>query len=165
MSNIKSEVAQAASLIRKDLKAAFQAIKFSVSSSSYSMGDSVRISWTNGPSSEQVNSLVCKYKCGRFDGMTDSYDMSNRRNDIPQTMFIHTDRRISQDMYNEAFNDAKSYLEDWDKLTAIDDCPRWFIDKYNAWRPLDFLRRTLSSQDLTNGYNLSILRKEYGMAA
>lgn len=165
MSNIKSEVAQAAQSIRKDLKAAFPGIKFSVHSSSFSMGDSVRISWTNGPSSEQVHRLVCKYKYGHFDGMTDFYEMSNRRKDISQTKFISTDRRISQDIYNEAFNDARNYLQDWDKLTSIDDSPHWFIDKYNAWRPLDYLRTMLSAQDLTHGYQPRVLRDEYGMAA
>lgn len=89
-----SQQAQAAKLIRKELKAAFPDVKFSVTSEGYSMGDSVSIGWTNGPTAQQIRDISDKYKKGHFDGMTDCYDYSNNRKDIPQTMFVITQRDV-----------------------------------------------------------------------
>ena len=80
-----SEQAQAAKLIRKELKQAFPGIKFTVTSKGYSGGDSVSIGWDNGPTYDAVCKVVRKYEYGSFDGMTDSYNYDNVRKDVPQT--------------------------------------------------------------------------------
>lgn len=63
----------AAKNIRKELKAAFVNIKFSVRTEKFSMGNAVRIDWTDGPTRAQVEAIYAKYLSGDFDGMTDSY--------------------------------------------------------------------------------------------
>jgi len=68
----------AASNIRAELKRAFPGVKFSVRSDKFSGGDSIDVSWTDGPTTEQVRAIVNKYKAGSFDGMTDCYDYESR---------------------------------------------------------------------------------------
>lgn len=63
---------QIAWLVRTALKEAFPGAKFSVTSDRYSMGSSVRVSWTNGPSTKLVSALVRRFEGKGFDGMTDS---------------------------------------------------------------------------------------------
>jgi hypothetical protein len=92
---MKSTQAQAAALIRKELKAAFKDTKFSVTSESYSMGDSVSVCWENGPNREAVHAIVGKYQYGHFDSMTDCYEHSNGNESIPQTKFVQLYRRAA----------------------------------------------------------------------
>lgn len=61
---------QCAKNIRIELKRAFKGVKFSVRSD-YS---SVNISWTDGPTDEQVEAIANKYEEGRFNGMEDIYE-------------------------------------------------------------------------------------------
>lgn len=81
----------ASQAIKKELKAAFPNTKFSV------RGDynAVRIDWTDGPTIDQVKSIGNKYEMGSFDGMTDSYNYTNRRDDIPQVSYVFENREIS----------------------------------------------------------------------
>lgn len=88
--------AQAAKAIREELKQAFPGIKFSVTSENFSMGDAVRVSWTDGPTDNQVTDITCKYRYGHFNGMEDIYEYSNSRDDIPQTKYITTRREMSE---------------------------------------------------------------------
>lgn len=67
---------QAAKNIRIELKRAFAGVKFSVVSKSYSGGNSIRVSWTDGPTSQQVGEITCKYSGGDFDGSIDLYTYS-----------------------------------------------------------------------------------------
>lgn len=69
----KKSIITAASNIRKELKAAYPHIKFSVVSRH---GSSIDISWTDGPTSESINAIVKKYQEGSFDGMIDCYEYS-----------------------------------------------------------------------------------------
>lgn len=91
-----STVAQCAVAIRKDLKQAFPDIKFSVTSSSYSMGDSVRIRYVDGALISDVKEIVQKYQYGSFNGMEDYYDINNYNSAIPQTKYILVNREISE---------------------------------------------------------------------
>jgi hypothetical protein len=68
----------AASNIRTELKLAFPGVKFSVRSDKFSGGDSVDVTWTDGPTCDQVKRIIGKYAAGTFDGMTDSYDYESR---------------------------------------------------------------------------------------
>lgn len=91
--------AQAAKMIRQELKKAFPSIKFRVTSENYSMGDSVNIHWNDGATTEQVEAITAKYQYGSFDGMTDSYDYTNKRADIPQAKYVMEHRHISDEMH------------------------------------------------------------------
>ena len=63
--------AETATLIRAQLKKHFPATKFSVRSSTYSMGASIRIRWTDGPTTKKVDEIVQVFGGADFDGMID----------------------------------------------------------------------------------------------
>jgi len=92
---MRTQAAKAASAIKAELKAAFPGIKFSVTSSNFSNGNSVSIHWVDGPTSEAVDSITGKYQYGHFDGMIDLYEYSNTREDIPQAKFVSCSRQMS----------------------------------------------------------------------
>jgi hypothetical protein len=60
--------------LKRELQRAFPGIKFSVSSESYSGGDSITVRWTLGPSTDEVKAISNKYKKGHFNGMEDIYE-------------------------------------------------------------------------------------------
>ena len=63
--------AETAKLVRGALKKAFPGVKFSVRSSTYAGGASMRVGWTDGPKTKDVEAVVSAYKGGGFDGMID----------------------------------------------------------------------------------------------
>ena len=65
------DVARVAKLIRKSIKEACPGTKFSVRSSRYAGGSSIDISWTDGPTENQVRELASKFEGSYFDGMID----------------------------------------------------------------------------------------------
>jgi hypothetical protein len=71
MSAVYLSCAETAKLIRTALKKAFPGVKFTVRSSVYSMGASIRVGWTDGPSTKAVESVTNAYAGGGFDGMID----------------------------------------------------------------------------------------------
>lgn len=98
-----SSAALAAKAIRKELKEKFPGVKFSVRSSNFSMGNSVDIAYDTvlhgeqdgdgkAPASE-VWKVANKYQYGHFDGMTDSYEYSNRHDDLPQAKYVHVSHK------------------------------------------------------------------------
>jgi len=95
MKKALSSQAAAAAAIKAELKALFPETKFSVTSESFSMGDAVRVHWMDGPSGRLVDLVVNKYEYGHFDGMTDMYEYSNRRDDIPQVKYVSTQRVLT----------------------------------------------------------------------
>lgn len=91
----------AAKNIRIELKRTFPGIKFSVKSERFSMGNAIRVNWTDGPTPSQVEEITCRYSAGDFDGMTDSY---NYRDDhawvdaFGSSKYISTNRDISPEL-------------------------------------------------------------------
>lgn len=65
------DVTEVAAAYRQDLKAAFPGVKFRVRTSRYSMGSSVSVEWTDGPSLAQVKVITDPLDHYRFDGMQD----------------------------------------------------------------------------------------------
>lgn len=63
--------AETAKLIRVALKKAFPGVKFSVRSHTYSGGASIRVGWTDGPTTKMVEAVTNAYAGGGFDGMID----------------------------------------------------------------------------------------------
>ncbi len=74
-----SSYALGAKNLGKELKRAFPGTKFSIRSKGYSMGCSIYLSWTDGPTEKAVQEISGKYQEGDFDGMEDiyNYDHSN----------------------------------------------------------------------------------------
>lgn len=90
--------AACAAAIREELKNAYPGVKFSVTSSNFAGGNSVDISWLDGPTSDQVQAITSKYRYGHFDGMEDIYEYSNSRDDIPQAKFVSENRSMSEEV-------------------------------------------------------------------
>ena len=104
----------AAKNIRIELAQAFPGVKFSVKSSRFSGGDSITVSWTDGPNGDQVDAIIDRYSAGSFDGMVDLYT-------------------YERNAWTDAFGDAKyinSSRKDSDK--AVESCLRTLRAKYGA---------------------------------
>lgn len=96
-----SEQAAAAKAIKAELKTTFPTVKFSVTSESFSMGDAVRVSWIDGPTTSAVNELIKKYQYGNFNGMEDIYEHDNHIKGLPQTKYVTTSREMSEETKNK----------------------------------------------------------------
>ena len=68
-----------AKLLRKALKAEFPATRFSVRSSSYSGGASIRVEWTDGPTTKRVDRVAKQFAGASFDGMIDLMSYHKRK--------------------------------------------------------------------------------------
>jgi hypothetical protein len=122
-----SNHASAAKLIRAKLKE--HGIKAKVRASSASMTSSVDITILQDLSPaalEEVKSFCNRFQSGHFDGMTDSYEYSNSRDDIPQVKFVF----ISVEYSDEIKAKAKAYIAD---INGIDEYDR---DRYE-WMALN----------------------------
>lgn len=100
--------AEAAKLIRKELKEHFPDTKFTVISQNFADGDSVDIIWTDGVMKKRVEQIVSKYEKGSFNTTTDLYEYDNRNDNIPQAKFVHPCRNMSDKVHE----DIKNYLEE-----------------------------------------------------
>jgi hypothetical protein len=118
MKKTLTEAAQAAKAIKQELKKTFPGIKFSVRSDNFSMGDSVHIGWTDGPTVKQVDTVVDKYQYGHFNGMEDIYENSNNRNDLPQAKFVMADRKISEERYQKELEILKKDYNGYENATV-----------------------------------------------
>jgi hypothetical protein len=100
----------AAKNLRVELKAAFTGVKFTVRTSRFSMGNDLRVGWTDGPTTKQVDAVADKYSGGSFDGMEDIYNYS----DTPWTdafgsaKFVSTCRSDSDEAIADAIAALKS---------------------------------------------------------
>ena len=63
--------AETAKMIRAALKESFPKVRFGVRSHVYSGGASIRVTWTDGPNTAQVESIVQRFSGAVFDGMID----------------------------------------------------------------------------------------------
>ena len=100
--NLKGEAysghALGAMNLKAQLTAQFPGTKFSVSSSSFAGGDSIDVSWTDGPVYEEVTAIRSLYSEGSFDGMTDSYEYASDRawtDTFGGAKYVHGSRRFS----------------------------------------------------------------------
>lgn len=59
--------------LKTELERVFKGVKFSTRSKTYSGGDSIDFSWTDGPTQEEARKISDKYQEGNFNGMDDSY--------------------------------------------------------------------------------------------
>ncbi len=148
-----SSHAEAAKLIRAELKAAFPATKFTVSSKTYSGGNSVDVTWNNGPLVEAVKNIVDKYEQGDFNAMTDCYEYTNSR-DHAQVKYVFTQRNVSEEITMQSFNDAKKYFGFLENAVSLND---WLKDHSSTVG--QFLYRIVRKMDLTNGYTFEAFKQ------
>ncbi len=92
-----SGVALTAAKIRQELKQVFPSVAFSVRSSSYSMGNSIRVTWTDGPVDNLVDFVIDKYEYGTFDAMTDCSGIRDidPALECPGAKFVSSSRTVS----------------------------------------------------------------------
>jgi len=90
-----SNAAQAAKQIRIAIKAMGFAAR--VTSSRYSGGSNVNVHTVDltPAQCDQIKALIGSYEYGHFDGMTDCYEYSNSRADLPQVKFAFLENEIS----------------------------------------------------------------------
>ena len=92
--------AETAVLVRKALKEAFPRVKFSVRTSVYSMGASVRVAWVDGPNEAQVEAVAHVFQGAYFDGGIDYQGAIYHMLDGQQVRFgadsIHCNRHFSE---------------------------------------------------------------------
>ena len=91
-----TEAAQAAALIRAELKKAFPGTKFAIRSRNFAGGDAVDVDWTDGPTRDQVEAITGKYNAGSFDGMIDLYTYGPKK-DHATAKYVQTQRSMSKD--------------------------------------------------------------------
>ena len=109
MSTRKSlSCAETAKLVRQALKEAFPGIKFGVRSSTYSMGASISVSWTDGPNNAQVEAVADRFSGSYFDGSIDYkgsvYHMMNGEQISFGADSIHCNRSYSDDSVKTAID-------------------------------------------------------------
>jgi hypothetical protein len=88
---VLSQVAKNAKWLREQLKSKFPETKFKIVSSRYSMGESIDIEWTDGPSNYEVKKLSNQFHDGK-------------------TSFVGIERRYSVEKYTEAL---KYITDNW----------------------------------------------------
>lgn len=100
MTKTLSPHAIAAKALRAELKAAFPDAKFSVRARTASLMSAIDVKWTDGPTTAAVKAVADKYQYGHFDGMDDSYHMSNPRGDLPaQVKYVSVHRKIAEETW------------------------------------------------------------------
>ena len=120
MARTLNPAAQVSKIIRAELKAA--GIPATVRSKSYSMGNSVTVTLTDDPMPATVKAVtqeLRKYQLGRFDAMTDMYEDSNRRTDIPQTKYLTINVEYSDELYQRAWDFLRNRIAGWENCSAF----------------------------------------------
>lgn len=147
-----SSQAMTAQQIRTKLKETFPDTKFSVTSESFSMGNSVDISWTNGPCTAQVEEISKPHQYGHFNGMEDIYEYSNSRQDLAQAKYVMTQRNISPEMklqVSQVLHGHYTNLEAQKYPETIEDLQQNMnvFNNYYNWHQLVY--RVVQEMDLT----------------
>lgn len=98
-----SEHAKGAKNLKADLEANFPGVKFSVRSKTFSMGDDIRVSWTDGPTCEEVDLIAKAYQHGHFNSMEDIYEHdSSGKYDRGSAKYVNCSRRESPSLIIKA---------------------------------------------------------------
>lgn len=94
--------------LRAALKAAHPHTKFSVRTD----GNAIRVNYTDGPRRADIDAIAQQFRCGRFNGMDDSYDFNGRElipngdgtytSHLQGAMYVFVDRSYSADAQRRA---------------------------------------------------------------
>lgn len=125
LSQEKKGAVQVTGNLRRELKAAWPGVKFSVRKRGY---DSVSVNWTDGPTEEQVKTITGKYRDSYFDGMQDmSVSCSSPFNEVYGGVgYVFVDREYSDTMKKQAIGILKVK---YDHLIGEEDIT---LARYNA---------------------------------
>ena len=80
-----------------ELALAFPGVRFSIKTRRFSGGDAIDVSWTDGPTSKQVDEIIDRYSAGSFDGMEDIYNYSRNAwiEAFGAAKYVHSRRDMS----------------------------------------------------------------------
>jgi len=131
-----SQAAQVAKNIKQVAKK--YDMKVTASSQYFSMGNSVTVKVLTGSDDDvkKLKDYAAMYQYGSFDGMTDSYNSNNVRDDIPQTKYLSIDDERAQYIVKDLKGDK------YDDYT-------WKVDgeKVRSWYQFaDALKKVASNQ-------------------
>lgn len=126
----KTQAAKVADIIKKRLKLAYPNVKFSVTSQTYSGGNSVDVRYTmedeSYPTTKEVEAIAKFYQGGYFDGMNDIYEYDySKTGPTAKYVFVTADTRKLEDKHKPDF------LKHWG-LTAFDD--NEIMPKLGMWK-------------------------------
>ena len=101
----------AAKNLRKLLKAKFPGVKFSVTISRFSGGNSMSVRWTDGPTSDAVSEFCELFSGGSFSGQDDSYTYSRApfAELFGSAKYISTRQDYSDAMVSKAIAELAEY--------------------------------------------------------
>ncbi len=152
-------VTDTAKLVRKALKANWPTTKFSVISKSYSMGASITIFWTDGPTDKAVEEKVKCFEGASFDGMIDLKSYHDSILDGRKVQFdadyVFTQRNISN--HDQKVELAKELL----RLTCHIEIDNYGNERFGNENLTDLARRILWAQDYTKRDSLMDAQNKY----
>lgn len=104
-------------------------IKCRATSSSFSMGDSVTVTVYDQPPAiiDKITEHLKQHQYGHFDGMTDYYDNSNTRDDIPQTKYLSVNNEKSDALRQAAWD----YIRNVIKLDNAPELPELYSEAHD----------------------------------
>lgn len=160
-----SQQAQAAKMIREYCKSI--GVKCKARSDSFSMGDSVdwEVRNVDPETYDQIKTYADQFQYGHFDGMDDSYNLSNTRSDLPQTKYCHGSIRFDDELYQAAWQLLKASAANGDGLP--DDYEKakdlqWSADHFNYHDQIFMhVRKILTGSDIAHGGYLADLSRAF----
>lgn len=102
------DTVEVAKMLRRTLKESFHGVKFSVRSSRYSMGCSIDVYWTDGPSQDAVQEVCNLYQGATFDSMIDlksHHDTVLVGDDGPELVHMAADYVFAHRTVSEEYHD------------------------------------------------------------
>ena len=128
---------EVAKIARQRLGQEFPTVKFSVRSHEYANGASVRVSWTNGPTTDSVEKVVGDLEGSTFDPSQD-LKTSNGRPYLND--YIFCDRHITEDIWEaEKAEIAKEFglnLANFEAERVGDDWATTLVNRRLGKKPL-----------------------------
>ena len=110
----KTTVSICAKCIRELLKTKFTNINFQIKSSNTIEGSAVNLIWTDGPTYNEVEQIIAKYRLGEFDRNKNIYINSNFNKHIDQVNYINSKRIMSDFAYDKLKNKSLQTNEIYD---------------------------------------------------
>lgn len=148
--------------IKKELKAAFKDVKFSVRYQSYSGGNNIKIWWDFGCTESDVKKIVDKYQTASYNSMEDIkeynpqlvVDKNGEISKLGGVDYIFTSRYCG-DMFEKVLDDVRILLSNDDKICEYE------IKKYVSRLlsitifPKDFIYKNVERRNDSDYYNVN----------
>lgn len=141
-----SNAAQVAKLCKLHCKA--RGIPCKVSSKNYSGGNSVDVTVFDQPPGivKELEREFAKYEYGYFNGMTDSYEYTNVRNDCPQTRFLFVKNAYSTELSQRAYTWLRTYVTGFEDFPENYEelCKHYYRRKESTYSASEEVRHVLN---------------------